>query len=123
MAESVFHFATGLAVGTAAFLPTLVKRFKAGKRLAAFFARWFAVAFGLGVLAIVPGLLVRIGMPERYLTAWWMNIFVLFPILDSLKRGGFIVGTAFILICGAIMYGALLLAIVRSRRRSGEKKA
>ena len=116
MAESVFHFAVGLSVGTAAFLPALVRRFKTGDPMAPFFVRWFAVAFGLAVLAIIPGLFAKIGLPDRFLAAWWMNIFVLFPILNSLKHGGFIVGTAMILGCGAVMYISLLLAIARRRR-------
>ena len=116
MAESVFHFAVGMAIGTAAFMPGLVCRFKVGERLSAFFARWFAVSFGLAIFAIIPGLLVRIGLPSRFLDAWWMNVFVLFPALNKFKHGGFIVGTALILACGAVMYLSLLLAIARRRR-------
>lgn len=121
MAESVFHFAAGLAVGTAVFLPGLVRRFKTGDRMSAFFARWFLVAFSLAALAIVPGLLVRLGLSQRFLDAWWMNIFVFFPLLNSIKQGGFIVGTAIILLCGAVMYGSLMLAIARQRWKNGSK--
>ncbi|MEI6809555.1 MAG: hypothetical protein WCN95_12615 [bacterium] len=117
MAESIFHFAVGLAVGTAVFVPALVRHFKTGERMSAVFAKWFAVAFGLAVLAIIPGLLVRMGLPERFLTAWWMNSFVLFPALNSFKHGGFIVGTAITLGCGAVMYLSLLLAIGLKRQQ------
>ena len=119
MADSILHFAAGLAVGTAAFLPALVRRLKAGAATSAFFARWFAVAFGLAVLAIAPGLLVRAGMPEHFLTAWWMNIFVLFPVIESIERGGLIVGTACVLACAGVLYLSLLLAIARQRRKRG----
>lgn len=118
MTESVFHFAVGLAIGTAAFLPALVRHFRVRDRMSGFFARWFVVAFGLAGFSTIPGLLVRIGLPDRFLTAWWMNIFVFHPFLNSIKKGGFVVGTAIMLACAALMYVALLLAIAQ-RRRSG----
>lgn len=121
MAESVFHFAVGLAVGTAAFMPAMVRRIRTGERMSGFFTKWFAAAFGLAVLAIIPGILVRMGLPERFLTSWWMNIFVLFPALNSLKHGGFIVGTAITLGCGAVLYLSLLLAIALGRRHGGTR--
>jgi hypothetical protein len=118
MTESIFHFAAGFTTGTAVLLPGLARRMVTGERMAAFFAKWFMLAFGLGVFAIAPGLLARAGMPERFLSSWWMNIFFFFPILNTVRRGGFIIGTACILVCVAVMYFALLLAIAKSRREN-----
>ena len=117
MTESIFHFAAGLSTGTVVFLPGLARRMAAGERMSAFFAKWFAVAFGLALFAISPGMLARVGMPERFLTSWWMNIFFFYPILNSVHSGGFVIGTACILACVAAMYFALLLAIAKSRRK------
>lgn len=123
MTESIFHFGVGLTTGTVLFLPGLVRRMLAGNRMSGFFTKWFMVAFGLGFVAIAPGLMARAGMPVRFLAAPWMNIFFFFPFLNSVRRGGFIIGTACVLACVAVMYGALLLAIARGRRKSRRKPA
>ncbi len=116
MAESIFHFAVGFAAGTVLFLPALVRRFRTHSKMSAFFVRWVATAFGLGGFAVVPGLLGRMGLPASRLADWWMNIFVLYPFLNSIKKGGFIVGTSVVIACATLMYGALLLAILMAKK-------
>ena len=118
MAEPGFHFAAGMMIGTTVFLPALVARFRSGARMSAFFLRWIVAAFGAAIFAVFPSVLTTLGMPERFLTAWWMNVFVLFPFLNSVKRGGFIVGTAVILACFGLIYLSLLVA---ARKRSEER--
>jgi len=111
MGDTVFHFSVGLLTGTLGLLPLFFVRMRANDKMAPFFALWFGVSFGLALWAIAPGFLAWAGVPRCLLTGWWMNIFLLHPLLNTMKHSGFLVGTVCMFMGVAVMYSALLLVI------------
>lgn len=122
MAHSVLHFSIGLAVGTAAALPPLVRAWRRQQNLAPFFARWLATAYGLGFLAIVPGLLRRLGLPGVCCDGWWMNVFLFHPLLNAMvPREDMPLAVGALAACFTLHYGLVLLAL-RRRQRSNRRR-
>jgi len=119
MAHSTFHFAAGLAIGTAAYLPAFWKRCVSGAHLAAFFARWMGTAYLLGLFAVCPGLLRHTSLPAWLIDGWWMNIFVFYPIIERIEKSGYVRGAAGIAACSALFYLLILIALNRQLRARG----
>lgn len=116
MAHSAFHFSLGMAFGTSMLLRPVFQRLIAGRKLAVCFGKWLIASYGLGVLAIAPGLLGSIGVPETVCRGWWMNIFLFHPLIDKVKTGGMLIGELGIISCFLLQY-LLLLAALRKRLR------
>lgn len=110
MAHSILHFAVGVGVGTALYLPRMVRATVEGP-VAGIAARWIATAYAAGGLAVLPSILRHAGVPEPFVTGWWMNVFVGFPWLERTVVGGMLMGETLLLLCGAVQYGLLVLAI------------
>jgi hypothetical protein len=116
MAHSVFHLAVGVAAGGALLAPHVAGAWLRGRPLASPVARLLVVSYALGVLAVVPNLLARLGVAPTALDAPWMNVFVLHPLIDTWERGGLLIGE---LAIAAMFIGhyALILAAIAARRR------
>jgi len=115
MAHSAMHFVIGLAAGTAVLLPSVVKAARRNDRLAPAFAKWIAISWALGLLAIVPSLLRGLGVPAAVCSGWWMNLFLFHPLADRLKPGGMLVGELGVALLLTLQYVLLLLALQRAR--------
>ena len=111
MAHSAMHFAIGLAVGTAAFLPSLVKAARRNGKRAPAFARWIGISWALALFAVVPNLLRGFGVPDAICSGWWMNVFLFHPLADRLKSGGMLIGELGIALLLTLQYVLLLAAL------------
>mgnify|MGYP001185576214 CR=1 FL=1 len=54
--------------------------------------RWLLIAYLGGIYAAAPNLMYGIGVPESICNGWWMNIFLLHPLIDGVKPGGMLIG-------------------------------
>ncbi len=127
MMHSTLHFSLGMVVGTALTCRPLLDAWQRKAPVAAHLRRWLVIAYGLGVYAIVPNLLRRaLGgvanriavSPHEVCEAWFMNIFLLSPLLNRLVQGGTIYGP---FVMGSLMlsqYATLLLAVRSSHRNA-----
>ncbi|MBN1558560.1 MAG: hypothetical protein JW951_10500 [Lentisphaerae bacterium] len=113
MAHSALHFSLGMAAGTAVACRPLLRARRAGARLAPVYGRWLLLCYGLGCYAVIPSLLRRCGVSESVVSAGWMNVFLLHPLLTRLKPGGGLLGPAALLVCLTAQYAWLLLALRR----------
>lgn len=116
MAHSALHFSLGMILGTGLFLPRVFRVWKKSTNMARPYARWLVGSAVLGVYAIVPSLLRRIGLSDHFCEGWWMNLFLLHAALQKMKAGGEIFAQALIFFLFAVQYVALLAAIRRIRR-------
>jgi hypothetical protein len=123
MAHSTFHFSLGLAVGMLALLPGLLGRMKRKERLSPAVARWLFVAYSIGMFAIVPNLLRRVGIPDAVCTGWWMNIFLFHPLIDRVKDGGVLIAEVMVLGCFGLQYLLILVMLKRRLRRGSMHSA
>ncbi len=116
MADRLIHLSVGLLMGTLLFLPSVFRRWSSG-RLASAIARLLVASFVMGVFAVIPNILRFLGCPDGFCSGWWMNIFLFHSLLDRVRPGGLLVGGVLVVVCFALQYGLLLLAIVHVRRR------
>ncbi len=118
MADRMFHFAVGMALGLALGLPTVVLAWRRRPRLGMLIARLVVLTYAFGLFAVVPGILRYLGVPSRICDGWWMNLFVFHPLVDQTKSGGLLSGVGAVCGLSAFLYGLILLSIVRARRVS-----
>lgn len=121
MAHSTLHFATGMLVASAAALPRLVRAWRGGLALADRFAAWFILSFGLGIFAVTPALLRRLGVSPGFCDGWWMNVFLFYPLMNKAKPGAETMGPMVLGACFACQYFALLAALHRRLRSTRER--
>jgi len=112
-----FHFGIGMAIGTACALPRLARAWHDDRPLTAAFRQWFLFSYGLGLWAIAPNLLRRLGAPEALATHPAMNIFLLHPLINHSMRGGVLRGAVLVGSIAGLQYLLMLLAIRRARGR------
>jgi hypothetical protein len=118
MAHAAVHFAAGLAFGMAAGAPRLASHWRrSGGPLAPTVSRWLAGSWAAGLYALLPGVLDLAGLPGAFCDGWWMNVFVLHPLLNRLFPGGYVIGAGALGVLLAAQYGVVLAALVRARRR------
>lgn len=113
MAHTTLHFSLGMAVGMGFGLPGLLRAWRLRSPLSATYAHRFALAVGLGILAIAPALLRRLGLPDD---RWWANIFFAYEFLNRVKPGGQTLGPLVLAFLFAMQYAILLAALLRARR-------
>ncbi len=116
MAHTAVHFTVGAAVAAAWALPSLIHAWRRGEPLAASFRGWWALTWILGVLAVMPPLLRRAGLPESWCESVWMNFFLLHPLIARLPIRGGLAGPLMLLGVFGVQYALLLAALIRSTR-------
>ena len=115
MAHFCFHFACGLSVGMLLWSPPIVRALRAGEGIARHLGRWIVFSYALAIAAIIPTLLAAIGVPEAFCRGWWMNIFLLHPLLDHWLTGEKLTGELLIVGWVAIQYASLVAASTRRK--------
>ena len=118
MTHSAIHFSLGALAATGLCLPSLARRFRStGTPLARPLLKWLVCSLGAGLWAVVPAILLHAGVPAAFCHGWWMNVFMLHPLLFRLNLGGTIVATAMLAFCFAVHYGLLLCAVRIAEKR------
>ena len=120
MAHSAMHFTIGLAVGTAAFLPSVARALRRRDAVAPALARWIGASWALALFAIVPSLLRHLGVPDRVCSGWWMNVFLFHSFANRWKAGGMLIGELGVAACMTLQYVVLLVALRRVSMRERE---
>jgi hypothetical protein len=117
MAHSALHFSLGWAVGSLGAVRPLVAAWRRGRGLAGACRRWLILSYALGALAVLPGILRWLGVPDRICDGAWMNVCVFYPLLNRIRPGAHTAGPLVLGGCFAAQYVVLLVAIARLRRR------
>ncbi|MEI8138321.1 MAG: hypothetical protein WCI03_00480 [bacterium] len=119
MAHAALHFAVGMTAGMVLLAPRLRTAWQTRRHVYAAARWWVLAAWGLGFAAIVPSLLKYGGWPESFCAGWWMNIFLLHPLLNRLLPQN--------LILASFIFGSLIalqyLIILASIRRMNPPNA
>jgi len=116
-AHIFLHFAIGMGVGTLLALKPLVERCYLRRPLVPAFWRWFVLSYGLGGWAIMPSLLRQLGLPPAFCSGWWMNLFLLHPLIGRLHPGGMLINQVGMATLATLQYAALVVAVVAAGRR------
>ena len=119
MAHAALHFAFGMTVGMAAAAPRLRRAWQAGKTIAPATVHWLGSAWAMGAFAIIPSLLRFSGVPESVCGGWWMNLFLLHPLMNASLPQSTIVGSTAFMGLFVLQYLLILAAIARVRRGPG----
>jgi hypothetical protein len=109
------HFGLGLAAGAASGLPFLRAALK--EEASRNSRIWLMISYLLGAVAVFPSFLGVLGVPETITSGWYMNIFLLHPIMDQLKSGGKLIGETLIVSCFLFQYLMMLMLLLRTKRR------
>jgi hypothetical protein len=115
MAHANVHLAAGIWAGTAVAAVPLVRAWLAGRPVARPIVVMIVAAYGLGLWAIAPNILIKLGLGLP--RARWTDVFVLHATLDHRIRGGLLVGELAIAAAFVIHYVVIIAALVRARRR------
>jgi len=113
MAHAALHFSAGMVAGMVLLAPRLKQAWQTRSQLYAAVKWWILAAWGLGFVAIVPSMLKFAGLPAPFCSGWWMNLFLLHPLLNYFLPQNLIV-TSFIF--GGLItfqYSVILAAILR----------
>jgi len=97
-------------------LPAVRRAWRRGERLARPIGRCLLLAYGLGLLAVMPAILLRLGADAAWGNAWWANLFVGFALIRRLGLPSIVLGELFLAALFGLHYGVILLAIQRTRR-------
>lgn len=118
MAHAVFHLSVGLFVGTALTVPLLGRAWRRREPLAPVLGAVLVCAYGAGGFAVLPRLIGRLlRLPPHLLTARWLDVFLFYRWWNTRPHTGLVVGGALFVAWWALVYGLLITAIVRQRRR------
>ncbi|MDD4872813.1 MAG: hypothetical protein PHR77_19855 [Kiritimatiellae bacterium] len=118
MADSTLHFALGLAVGTCALIPSLIKKIRSEEKTSQAVNKLIITSYGLALFAITPNLLRHSGIPDFFCSGWWMNLFLFHPLLDKIKPGGALMGELLIVLFFVMHYSIILACLLKARSRS-----
>ncbi len=116
-AHITFHFALGMMLAAILAAPRLIGAWRRNKPMNTHLALWTVLSLALGVFAVFPSILHRLGAPESVLHATWANLFLLFPWINRTVSGGMIIGEFMIVANFAAQYIVILLAIFRARKQ------
>jgi hypothetical protein len=117
MAHSIFHFGIGTLLGALCGLPYMLARLRSEGRSAPAALSWLGLSFAAGIFAIVPAILMNLGLPESIGRGWWMNIFLLHPLIDNFKEGGLLWGQLLVLLTFILQYTCLLILLRKAGKR------
>jgi hypothetical protein len=107
-----------MALATAIFAPFVVRDVILGRKTSHIIRRMVLVSYLAGIFAMIPNILRMIGAPEPVYTHIAMNIFILHPLIDSIKiYGGMLIGEVLFISSVAAQYFLLLFALKISSSR------
>ena len=121
MAHSLLHFAIGITIGTAVSTPLIILKLRfydprdPMNRIAVYILKWIIITFGIGLFAIIPNLLRRLGCPEFICGNSWMNFFLFHHFIDQIKKGGMLIGQILIFACFILQYMLIIIALTMAR--------
>ena len=116
-AHATFHFFLGAAAGMGLLLPCIWSAARDQRPLSGPLLRWLLVAYGLGLWAVVPNVLGHLGVPQEICDGWWMNAFLLHPLIDRVQDGGKLLGEVGMTMIFCTQY----LVLVTSRIQPGKQ--
>jgi hypothetical protein len=120
VAHSSLHFTLGWVIGSLVFFLSSLKLWLKGSA-SAWFKRWYIWSLSAGLFATIPELLLTIGIPADFCSAWWMNIFFFSPLLDNIKPGGVTLGPLLMAACLGGQYLLLIATIIHLRHTANHK--
>jgi len=120
MAHAALHFAAGMTTGMVLLAPRLRQAWQTRTQVYAAVKWWILAAWGLGFTAIIPSLLRYAGLPESFVSGWWMNLFLFHPLLNrflpqNLILASFLFGSLIALQYGVILAGLSLFTTKKQR--------
>lgn len=113
MAHAALHFAAGMTVGMVLLAPRLKQAWETRTQVYPTVKWWILAAWGLGFFAIIPSLLRYAGLPESFCSGWWMNGFLLHPLVNRLLPQNLILASFVFGGLIALQYLVILAAILR----------
>lgn len=123
MADRLLHFAVGMTLGVAVFLPAVCHAWQRNAYLSRSVGRMILASLGLGGFAVIPSVLARLGLPVAFCRGWWMNVFVLHPLLDRLRPGGMLIGEVATIALFCCQYVLILIALkYREKQPAGKSR-
>jgi hypothetical protein len=117
MAHAALHFAAGMTAGMVLMAPRLKQAWQTRQHLYPAVKRWILISWGLGFTAIIPSLLRYAGLPESFCSGWWMNVFLLHPLINRILPQNLILASFIFGSLIALQYLVILAAIRRLRLR------
>ncbi len=116
MAHAALHFAAGMTAGMVLMAPRLKRAWQTRTHLYAAVKWWVLAAWGLGFISIIPSLLRYAGLPESFCTGWWMNIFLLHPLMNWLLPQNLILASFIFEGLIALQYFIILASLFRLKK-------
>jgi hypothetical protein len=116
MVHVAFHFGLGMLAGTLAAARPVATAWSGRSPVAGPLGRALLAGYALAAWAVVPNLLRHAGCPDAWVDGWWMNLFLLHPLIRRIGFGGAPLGAAVLVFAFAVQYGLVLGAIRRTRR-------
>lgn len=113
-AHFLLHFGVGLTCATLALLPRLTRTLFSHQPCANTVGRWILASYGLGLFAAFPNLLSAIGLPHSVIHGWWMNLFLLHPLIDRFHPGGQLLGQLMVAAAFCLHYALILIGLHRA---------
>lgn len=117
MAHAALHFAAGMTAGMILMAPRLRRAWQQRAQLYPAVRWWLLAAWGLGVTATIPSLLKYAGAPEAFCSGWWMNLFLLHPLINRMLPQNLILASFTFGGLIAFQYLVILASILRLRNR------
>ncbi len=116
MVDVTFHFGIGLLTGMIATSRPVLAAWRTRRPLAPPIGRALRTGYALAAWAVIPNLLRHAGCPNGFVDGWWMNLFLLHPLIRRLGFGGAPLGAAVLGFAFAVQYALVLAAVARCTR-------
>lgn len=116
MANATLHLAAGLMAGMALAAPRVMRALRARAGMAPAAREALLASWALGACALIPSFLPHLGLPGGFCRGWWLNVFVLHPLLNRAFPGGTLVGELALMACFVAQYAGLLWVLMCVRR-------
>lgn len=118
MAHSAIHFSIGMIAGSIATFPTIITAWRNSTPLAKKIRRWLLISYATGIYAIIPSLLGWIGVPASICQGWWMNIFLLHPLINKIgETGRLFPAIIAVFLCFVVPYLIILVALFQAKKK------
>lgn len=117
-AHVYLHFSLGLLLGAFISFKGVLRSWSLRQPLAKPIGWWILCTYCGGFFAIIPSVCRLAHLPEAFCRGWWMNLFVLHPLVDQLMAGrGLLVGELLIVGIFGMQYMVIILTIIAVKRK------